>query len=137
MSYRSAAGGLPHPSAVRVQVLAACAQLGALADSWEPAGALCEDARLALAGESGLTAGQLARLRLWGTRWQQVDPRLRHLLARHAEKVGAALWHLLDAQNTPASGALYGTLRDLWVAEFGYPPSIELLPTHSTHKATQ
>ena len=137
MRSRSAAGA-PHPSVTRAQVLVACARLGELAVCWEPAGALCEEARMALAGEGGLTTAQLERLHLWAHRWCQLDARLRHLYLHHTAQgaVDAALWHLLEQRAGQASGAVYGTLRDLWVRVYGYPPSIELLPRITTQEAS-
>jgi len=130
---RSRSGGgpvPPHPVLATAQVLAACARLEPLASWWPPAGALVEGARLALAGEGGLDAAQLARLLLWARRWAALDPRLRAMYQRHTTQgaVDAALWHVLEQREGQASGAVYGTLRDLWTRLYGYPPSIELLP---------
>jgi hypothetical protein len=85
---------------------------------------------LALAGEGGLDAAQVQRLVLWSRRWAALDPRLRELYARHPAQgaVDAALWHVLEQRDGQASGAVYGTLRDLWTRLYGYAPSIELLP---------
>ncbi len=131
MPSRSGRGPVPqHPVAATAQVLAACARLEALAGWWPPAGGLVEGARLALAGEGGLDAAQLQRLVLWSRRWAALDPRLRELYARHPAQgaVDAALWHVLEQRDGQASGAVYGTLRDLWARLYGYAPSIELLP---------
>lgn len=131
MRSRSPGGPVPqHPVEATAQVLAACARLQALAGWWPPAGALVEAARLSLAGHDGLTAEQQQRLLLWGTRWAALDPRLRELFARYAAQgaVDAALWHVLEQRAGQASGAVYGTLRDLWTRLYGYAPSIELLP---------
>jgi hypothetical protein len=119
-----------HPVEATAQVLAACARLQTLAGWWPPAGGLVEAARLALAGEGGLDAAQVQRLVVWSRRWAALDPRLRELYARHPAQgaVDAALWHVLEQRDGQASGAVYGTLRDLWTRLYGYAPSIELLP---------
>jgi len=125
----------PHPVLATAQVLGACARLHDLAGWWPPAGALVEGAQLALAGLGGLDDAQLQRLLLWAARWQRLDPRLRALYAQHPAvgAVDAALWHVLERRAGQPSGAVYGTLRDLWVRVYGYPPSIELLPTIKEH----
>ena len=123
----------PQPATPRLaaaRTLAACARLHALGGAWEPAGGLLETARLSLLGEDGVTEQQLARLHVWSQRWEAIDPRLKELFLQHATigAVDAALWHVLEQKSGQASGAVYGTLRDLWSAMYGYAPSIELLP---------
>lgn len=121
----------PDPRVTRAQVLHALAALQALADGFEPVGGLVEDARMALAGEGGLSEQQLHSLRTWAARWQALDPRLRQLYAAHIAQgaVQGALWTLIVARRpcTP-SGAVYGQLERLWSSAFGYPPSIEMVP---------
>lgn len=128
----------PNDRLLRAQVLEALGALQMLAECWEPCGALVEEARMALAGEGGLSASEVHRLRTWAARWQLVDPRLRQLYVMHYQRgaVQAALWAVLAATTPCApSGAVYGSLRALWVELYHYEPAIELVPYYSIRKA--
>lgn len=129
----SRSDGPVDPRLARASVLGAVAVLQAL-DGWEPVGALLEDVRMALAGEGGLTGAQLTQLTTWARRWRLLDPRLQALYRQHVSRgaVQAALWLVLAAHRpSEPSGAVYGSLRELWAELYGYPPSIELVPFHS------
>jgi hypothetical protein len=120
-----------------LQILQSCATLGPIASTWEPVGSLVESARMALAGEGGVSFGEVRTLVGAAERWGKLDPRLRHLYAAHSGEgaVQSALWViLLSKRPTTPTGAVYGTLRSLWVALYGYTPPIEMVPIYTRRR---
>lgn len=125
--------GAAELAAARMTMLQAVSALAAIGEVWAPAGGLVEDARMALAGEAGITSNRLRQLRAWGARWRALDPRLRALYHDHAPSSAAAraaLWHALSDRSTARpSGMLRGVLGRLWRDRYGYPCPIDITPS--------
>jgi hypothetical protein len=96
---------------------------------WEPVGTRIEVANLTMSGCEGMTAKDLRVFEDLADRWYGVDERLRRLYsANMCRAVGAALFTILLGKSLSFPGMTYRCLQGLWVSEFGYPPSIELVP---------
>jgi hypothetical protein len=83
----------------------------------------------ALRGSDGATEAQIHRLRAWSRRWSTLHPSLRTWYATHAHtdsRVGAALYHLLDARR-PRIGVRYAVTY-AYRETTGRSPGLDLIP---------
>jgi hypothetical protein len=95
---------------------------------WEPVGAMLEQARMALANEGGLTAGELDRMRRWADRWSSLHVRLRlFYLECHSDGgVSHALLCVLEGREP--TGPLVGAVREAWERWDGGACPFDLIP---------
>jgi len=96
---------------------------------WPTVGAHLEAILAATRGGEGFTDREILRLRSWSARWSTLHPTLRNFYASHAhtdERVGAALFHVLDARrpNIATRTAIIAA----WREYTGSPLWLELLP---------
>jgi len=83
----------------------------------------------ALRGHEGIDAAQVVRLRLWSHRWQRLHPRLREWYASSAhadERIGAALFHILDGRRARIGAAI--AAKHAYLDTTGRDPHLDLVP---------
>ena len=121
----------------RVALLALHLEASSLLDDlwwWEPVGGLHEALVGALGGRGGVSAREVARLRLWAARWALVGSGLRSLLraggslAEPPEALSRCLWRLLAHPERVLSGADRRALVDLHRSLYGREPAFEVEP---------
>ncbi len=86
----------------------------------------------ALQGSDSVSADEISTLRVWSLRWTRLHPSLRSFYASHAgcdERVGAALWHVLEAKRP--SVAVWVAVRAAWMENQGVDPWLELIPDYA------
>ena len=100
-------------------------------EGFPPVGGLVETAKLAIAGEAGLTERELSQLELWAATWSMLDHRLRFLYAKnitHTSVVAALTLLFSPGIKGRPHGYTYRMLAELWEDEYGYSPPIEMVP---------
>lgn len=125
----------------RVALVALLLEASSLLDDlrwWEPVGGLHEALVGALRGDGGISASEVARLRLWASRWRLVGSGLRGLLraggtlAEPPEALSRSLWRLLAHPDRVLSGADRRVLLDLYRSLHGTDPAFEFEPLLAT-----
>lgn len=108
-------------------------EIGPLAElqSWPPVGALLESMIGALHDEDGLTGNELQRLKIWASNFSELRSELRSFYAKCNENtfVTRALWFVLGSSVSRPSSAVERGCAQAWTDAYGYPPSIDLLPS--------
>jgi hypothetical protein len=124
--------GAHSQSVFAARIMQCLAKVSDIAEVWAPIGIHVEAARLALAGEHGLSESDLKRLECYSRRWSRLDSRLQRMFEANAQKsrcARIALWQLILAERPRHYGSgLSQCLEALWVDTHGYPASIELMP---------
>jgi hypothetical protein len=101
---------------------------------WEPVGGLAEALSGALRGSGSLSGPEVARLRLWASRWALVGSGLRSLLrtggslAEPPEALSRSLWRLLAHPERVLSASDRLALRALHRSLHGVDPAFEIEP---------
>jgi len=125
-------------STVSARLLWCIDSLSDIGAVWDPIGLQIELARLALAGEHGLTNDEIDKLELYARRWSRTDERLQRMFIEHAKKDKFArivLWQILIARNPRYFGTwIDRCLEAMWIETHGYPSSIGLMPVWHVRK---
>ena len=108
-------------------------EAGPLADlrGWPPVGSLLESLAGALRGGPGLSAAEIARLRLWSGRWRSLSGPVRRFYAEEVDAAGghpgvidSGIWSVLDGSTPTRKQAVAIRLR--FRDRFGYNPTFTL-----------
>lgn len=126
--------------AVMVSIALELASLSGLIH-WGPYARRLEAVAEAMRGGEGVTCHELNQLRTWAHRWERMDPQLREFYETQAtpawsrttlqdKAVSSALWRILEQTGERLEGWQYGTLKRLWIDQYGSEPSIEIAPVN-------